>query len=211
MDSLVLSPLSENQDFIPNLIAVLASPRNMTSNESIWNYLVSTSDVTCLIDTWLFPNEGDLTWSNLFFARIDSLPCFRLPVEVFHFGASFCLLRWDAAWCMNHEMKQIRSSHFNSVQFSRSVMSDSLQHHGVQHARPPCPSPAPGVYSNLCPLSQWCHPIISSSVVPFSSCLLSFPASDSFQMSQFFASGGQNIGVSASASVLLMNIQDWFL
>ena len=81
-------------------------------------------------------------------------------------------------------MKQIRSSHFNSVQFSHSVMSNSLQHHGVQHARPPCPSPAPGVYSNLCPLSQWCHPTISSSVIPFSSCLLSFPASGSCQMSQ---------------------------
>ena len=214
MDSLVLSPLSENQDFIPNLIAVLASPRNMTSNKSIWNYLVGTSDITCLIDTCLFPKEGDLTWGNLFFARIDSVPCFLLPVEVFHFvqvlGAPFSLLRWDAAWCMNHEMKQIRSSHFNSVQFSHSVMSNSLQHHGVQHARPPCPSPAPGVYSNLCPLSQWCHPTISSSVIPFSSCLLSFPASGSFQMSQFFTSGGQSIGVSASASVHLMNIQDWF-
>ena len=96
-----------------------------------------------------------------------------------------------------------------SLQFSCSVMSDSLRPHGGQHTRPPCPSPTPGVYSNSCPLSRWCHPAISSSVVPFS-CLQSFPASGSFQMSQFFTSGGQNIGVSASASALPRNIQDWF-
>ena len=95
-----------------------------------------------------------------------------------------------------------------SVQFSHSVMSNSLQPHGLQHARLPCPSPTPR--ANSCPLSRWCHPTISSSVVPFSSCLQSFPASGSFPMSQFFASGGQCIGVSASASVLPMNIQDWF-
>ena len=95
-----------------------------------------------------------------------------------------------------------------SVQFSRSVVSDSLRPHGLQHARPPCPSPTPRVYSNSCPLSRWCHPTIPSSVIPFSSCPQSFPASGSFQMSQFFASGGQNIGVSTSASVLPMNIQD---
>ena len=95
-------------------------------------------------------------------------------------------------------------------QFSRSVVSDSLWPHEPQHTRSPCPSPTTRVYSNSCPLSQWCHPTISSSVVPFSSCLQSFPASGSFQMSQFSASGGQSIGVSASASVLPMNIQDWF-
>ena len=93
--------------------------------------------------------------------------------------------------------------------FSHSVMSDSLQPHGLQHARPPCPPPSPGVYSNSCLLSQWCHPTILSSVVIFSSCIQSFPASGSFQMSQFSTSGGQSIGVSASASVLPMNIQDW--
>ena len=98
----------------------------------------------------------------------------------------------------------------SSVQFSHSVMSDSLRPHGLQHARPPCPSPTPGVYSNSCPLSRWCHPTISPSVVPFSSFLQSFPAPGSFQMSQFFASDGQSIGSSASASVLPMNIQDWF-
>ena len=82
--------------------------------------------------------------------------------------------------------------------------------HGLQHARPPCPSATPGVSSNSCPLSRWCHPTVSSSVVPFSSHLQSFPASGSFPMSQFFTSGGQNTGVSASASVLPINIQDWF-
>ena len=93
-----------------------------------------------------------------------------------------------------------------SVQFSHSVMSDSLWHHGLQHARSPCPSPTPRAYSNLYPLSQWCHPTITSSVVPFSSHLQPFPGSGSFLMCQFFTSGGQSIGVSASASVLPMNI-----
>ena len=97
---------------------------------------------------------------------------------------------------------------FSSVQFSLLVVSDSLQPHELQHARPPCPSPTPGVHPNSCPLSWWYHPAISSSVVSFSSCLHSFSASGSFQMSQFFPSGGQSIGVSASASVLLMNIQN---
>ena len=98
-----------------------------------------------------------------------------------------------------------------SVRFSCSVMSDSLPPHGLQHARLPCLSPTPGAYLNSCPSSQWCHPTISSSVVPFSSSLQSFPASESFLLSQLFTSGGRSIGVSASASVLLMNIQDWFL
>ena len=99
---------------------------------------------------------------------------------------------------------------FESVQFSPSVLSDSLWPHGLQHTRPPCPSPTPGVYSNSCPSSRWCRPTISSSVVPFSSCFQSFPASGSFPMSRFFVSGGQSIGVSTSAWVLPMNIQDWF-
>ena len=90
-------------------------------------------------------------------------------------------------------------------------MSDSLRPHGLQHTRPPCPSPTPRVYPNSCPLSWWCHPTISSSVDPFSSHLHSFSASGSFKMSQFFASGGQSIGVSASTSVLPVNTQDWFL
>ena len=100
---------------------------------------------------------------------------------------------------------------FGSVQFSCSVVSDSLQPHELRYARPPCPSQTPGVYSDSCPLSRWCHPAISSSVVPFSSCPQSLPALGSFPMSQLFASGGQSIGVSASASVLPMNTQDWSL
>ena len=96
------------------------------------------------------------------------------------------------------------------VKLSCWIVSNSLRPHGLQNARPPCPSLTPRVYSNPCPLNQWCHPTISSSVIPFSSHLQFFPASRSFQMSQFFPLGSQSIGVSASASVLPMNIQDWF-
>ena len=96
-----------------------------------------------------------------------------------------------------------------SVQFSHSVMSNSLRPHESQHARPPCPSPAPGVHSNSRPLSRWCHPVISSSGVPFSSCPQSLPASESFPMSQHFARGSQSTGVSASASLLPKNTQGW--
>ena len=97
-----------------------------------------------------------------------------------------------------------------SFQFSCSVVSDYLQPLGLQHPRFPCPSPIPRAYSNSCPSHRWCHPTISSSVIPFSSCLQSFPASGTFPMSRFFTSGGLSIGVSASAPVLPMNIQDWF-
>ena len=100
--------------------------------------------------------------------------------------------------------------YINSVQFSCSVMSNSLRPCGLQHARPPSPSPTPGVYPNSGPLSRWCHPTISSSVIPFSSCPQSFPASGSCQISQLFASGGQSIRASALASVLPMDIQGWF-
>ena len=99
--------------------------------------------------------------------------------------------------------------YFSSVQFSYSVVSDSLQPHESQHARPPCPSPTPEIYTNSCPSSRWCHPAILSSLVPFSSCPQSLPASGSFPMSQLFPWGGQSIGVSALASVLPMNTQDW--
>ena len=108
-----------------------------------------------------------------------------------------------------HQKMYNRSFGGCSVQFSRSVMSDSLRPHESQHARPPCPSPTPGVHPNSCPSSRWCHPAVSSSVVPFFSCSQSLPASGSFPMSQLFAWGGQNIGVSASASVLPVNTQDW--
>ena len=113
----------------------------------------------------------------------------------------FCVFRFLGMVYVGHQ--------FSSVQFSCSVMSDSLRLHEPQHTRPPCPSPPPGVHPNLCPLSWWCHPTISSFVVPFSSCLQSFPASGSFSMSQLFAWGSQSIGVSASASVLPMSTQDW--
>ena len=113
-----------------------------------------------------------------------------------------CTISWDIRNALHFRL--------HLVQFSCSVISDSLWPHRVQHARLPCPLPTPGVYSNSCPSGQWCHPTISSSVIPFSSCLQSFPGSGSFPRSQFLASGGQSIGVSASASVLPMNIQDWF-
>ena len=106
-------------------------------------------------------------------------------------------------------MRNTDNKYISSVQFSCSVMSNSLRPHELQHTRPPCPSPTPWIYPNPCPSSWQCHPAISSSVVPFSSCSQSLPASGSFPMSQLFASGGQSIGVSALASVLPMNTQDW--
>ena len=112
----------------------------------------------------------------------------------------------EQSYILFHHMLQL---FFSSVQFSGSVVSDSLRPHEPQHARPPCPSPTPGLYPNSCPWSRWCHPTILFSLVPFSSCPQSFPASGSFQMSQLFASVGQSTGVSASTSVLPMNTQDW--
>ena len=111
---------------------------------------------------------------------------------------------------LQHIEKDSKDRDWNQIQFSCSVMSDFLQPYGLQHTRLPCPSPTPRACSNSHPSSWWYHPTISSSVIPFSSCLQSFPASGSFPRSQFFASGGQSIGTSASASVLPMNIQDWF-
>ena len=115
---------------------------------------------------------------------------------------------YHTKWSKSDRKRQI-SYQFSSFQFSRSVVSDSLWPHELQHARPPCPSPTPRVDSNSCPLSRWCHSAISSSVVPFSSCPQSLPASGAFPMSQPFTWGGQSIGVSALASVLPMNTQDW--
>ena len=109
---------------------------------------------------------------------------------------------------ISHKSKH-KNANYKTSQFSHSVMSDSFRPHGLQHIRPHCPSPTLGACSNSCPLSQWCHPTISSSVVPLS-CLQSFPASGSFPVSQFFTSGSQSIGASASASVIPMNIQEWF-
>ena len=110
-------------------------------------------------------------------------------------------------WCDYMKKIEKKQNGYNSVRCS--VVSNSLWTHKPQHTRPPCPSPTPGVHRNPCPLSRWCYPTISSSVVPFSFCLQSLPASGSFQTSQFFTSGGQSIGVSASTSVLPMNTQDW--
>ena len=115
--------------------------------------------------------------------------------------------------CNRHRLVILKSAInlelFSSVQFSPSGVSESFRPHEPQHARPPCISPTPRVHSNPCQLSWWCHPTISSSVVPFSSCPQSFPASGSFPMSHLFTSGGQSTGVSASTSVLPMNTQDW--
>ena len=121
--------------------------------------------------------------------------------------------RWNKTECLavlSRVEKGALKKRFISVHFSLLVMSDSLWPHGLQHARLPCPSPTPRACSNSSPSFQWCHPTISFSVTPFSSCLQSFPASGSFPMSQFLTSGGQIIGATTSASVLPMNIQGWF-
>ena len=139
---------------------------------------------------------GILEWVAIPFLRGSSWP--RDPTRVPHIAG-----RFFTCWAIR-EAKQS-----SSVQLSPSVVSDYLWPREPQHAKPPCPSPTPGVYPNRCPLSWWCHPTISSSVIPFSSCPQPFPASGSFQMSQLFASGGQSFGVSVSTSVLPMNTQDW--
>ena len=116
--------------------------------------------------------------------------------------------RWCSSWGLN-DWRGCSMHQFSSVQFSHSVVSDFLRPHESQHTRPPCPSLTPGVHSNPCPLSEWCHPAISSSVIPFSSCPQSLPASGSFPTSQLLAWGGQSTGVSALASVLPVNSHDW--
>ena len=140
-------------------------------------------DVSIILSDFWWPNQG-LVWE-------DSSECMH------------------GLWWWRVFQGCIKLLGFSSVQFSPSVVSDSLRPHELQHARPPCPSPTPGIHSNLHPSSPWCHPTILSSVVPFSSCPQSFPASGSFPMSQLFATGGQSSGVSASTSVLPMNTQDW--
>ena len=132
-----------------------------------------------------------------------------LNVDSFLLGtltdSSPCSLQCKVKWGLT----KMGSVQFSSVQFIRSAVSDSLQPHELQHARPPCPSPSPGDHSDSCPSSQWCHPAISSSVIPFSSCPQSLPASESFPMSQLFAWGGQSTGVSALASFLPKKSQGW--
>ena len=146
--------------------------------------------------------------------RISQARILEWVVISFHRGPSQ-LKDWTQISCTDkhilyHWVTREAPTYRRSVQFSCSVVSASLQPHGLQYARPPCPSPTPGVYSNSCPLSRWGHPTILSSVIPFSSCLQSFPVSGSFPMSQLFTSGGQSIGTSVSASVLPTNIQEWF-
>ena len=136
----------------------------------------------------------------------------RWSVFLFIQGSpSLCFVSWNKWVTCFHWTKWPKGMRLAQVsQFSRSDVSNSLWPHELQHTRLPCPSPTPRACSNSCPLNRWCHPTISSSVVPFSSCFQSCPASGSFTMSQLFASGGQRIGVSASTLVLPMNIQDWF-
>ena len=147
----------------------------------------------------------DSTVHGTFPGKDTGVSCLFLLQEVFMTQRlNPCLLHWQVG--------SLLLCHLGSpVLFSRSVVADSLWPHGQQHARPPCPSPTPGVHPNSRPLNRWCHLTISSSFVLFSSCLQSFSTSGSFPMSQLFTSGGQNIGVSPSASVLPMNTQDWFL
>ena len=151
---------------------------------------------------------------NIYFCFIDDSKAF----DCVHHDKLWKILQEmgipDHVTCLQRNLyagqkASVKTRHGTIVQFSRSVVSDSLRPHEPQHARPPCLSLTPGIHPNPCPLSQWCHSTISSSVIPFSYCPKSFPASGSFQMSQFFASGGQSIGVSASTSVLSMNTQDW--
>ena len=136
-----------------------------------------------------------------------------LPWQASNFGVHNSMI--EVYFALNNNKKKILSNQslnvnqFSSVQFSLSVMPNSLRPHEPQHTRPPCPSPTPGVHPNPLPSSRWCHPTISSSVVPFSSCPQSFPASGSFPVSQLFASGSQSIGVSASTWVLPMSTQGW--
>ena len=157
--------------------------------------------------------------SSMFGSNCCFLTCIQVSQEVGKvvWYSYLFLSEFSTVFCDSHSQRlQHRVSEAISllgiypVQFSCSVVPNSLQTHESQHARPPCPSPTPGVHSNSCPLSRWYHLAISSSVVPFSSCLQYFPESGSFQMSQLFTSSGQSTGASASASMLSMNIQDWF-
>ena len=167
---------------IPRTVAHQAPPPMEFSRQEYWSGLP-------------FPIPGDLPNPGI---RPVSLASPVLTGEFFTNGAT-----WEVHSWLNDIV-------LVSVQFSHSVMSDSLQNHRLQHARLPCPSPISRACLNSCPLSQWCHPTISSTVIPFPSCHRSFPASGSFPISQFFTTVGQSIGVSASASVLPMNVQDWF-
>ena len=169
----------------------------------------SMNDFSFIISAW-YSFLNCLYWTSITFYALQAF-CFSYKrnniskyVQVRHL---WTILKW--LQFKEHILLQLLP--ISSVQFSSVAQSCmTLQPHGLQHTILPCPSPTPGAYSNSCPLSRWCHLTVSSSVVPFFSHLQSFPISGSFQMSQFFTSGGQSIGVSASTSVLPMNIQDWF-
>ena len=147
----------------------------------------------------LLKRNAEKPWPLCCAERFSGIPWVPLFLNPDHDHTVFLRIAMEIYTCCS----------VSSVQFSRSVMSDSLRPHEPQHARPPCPSPNPRVHPNPCPLCRWSHPTVSSSVTPFSSCPQSFPASGSFQMSQLFTSGGQSNGVSASTSVFAMNTQDW--
>ena len=178
--------------------------------------------LTALHLLWLrkITDDGADEMINKYRRKSDTFFGFIIALYNHYVCELFTILLWRVLWvksqvllpknvffCFYHSKSHDYVRVIQFSQFSHSVVSDSLRPHGLPHARLPCPSPTPRAYSDSCPSSRWCHPTISSSVVPFSSCLQSFPASGSFQMSQFFASVGQSIGVS---SVLPMNIQDWF-
>ena len=151
-----------------------------------------------------------LTCMQQFFASLDKAAAKQIGAWACVSMKRNLLNNVSCQWPSVVQWEGVYDQLVSSLPFSRSVMNNSLQPHETQYARPTCPLPTNGVYSISCTLSQWWHPTISSSVIPFSSYLQSFPASGSFQMSQLFASGGQSIGVSASTSVLSMNFQDWF-
>ena len=169
----------------------------MTDSMSSLPTLSSTSPSSCFLHMWPWRGKSD-----------RSETCFSWPL--YSIWCFVYFLSLDVSLSLASGIVPIPTfSVFSSVQFSRSVVSSSLWPHESQHARPPCPSPTPGVHSDSWPLSQWCHPAISSSVVPFSSCPQSLPASESLPMSQLFAWGGQSTGVSASASFPPKKSQGW--
>ena len=171
----------------------------------MWNFLLLTDVKDSLGNVaWILKNW---TLENVLIVNRASKQNIWNGDRIEHSGCTAVSVLQLLAWATYSAL--LNAFQFSSVQFSRSVVSDSLQPHELQHDSPPCPSQTPGIYPNSCPLSRWCHPAISSSVVPFPSCPQSLPASESFPVSQLFTWGGQSTGVSASASVLLMNTQDW--